>query len=111
MKIKATFSVILDIDTGGVPKEGLRKVVVDNAADMIARFNDSDLDASLDRFFVIDKETDSEEEEPIKYRNFYKCSECGHEWEDEWSCMCNDRCPDCDAEIEPYKSEEIEDEA
>lgn len=43
-----------------------------------------------------------------KYRNFYKCSECGKEWQDEWDSTCNDRCPDCDAEIEPYKSEDID---
>lgn len=42
----------------------------------------------------------------IKYRNFYRC-ECGEEWEDEWDSMCNDHCPSCDSEIEPYKSEEI----
>lgn len=33
----------------------------------------------------------------------YQCEECGVEWTDEWSCACNDRCPECDAEIEPYK--------
>lgn len=27
---------------------------------------------------------------------------------DAWSCMCNDECPVCGAEIEPYESEEIE---
>jgi len=42
------------------------------------------------------------------YRKFYKCSECGHEWEDVWDCLCNDRCPECDAEIEPYDWEEVE---
>jgi uncharacterized protein with PIN domain len=31
---------------------------------------------------------------------------CGQEWSDEWSCACNDRCPVCNAEIEPYESEE-----
>jgi DNA-directed RNA polymerase subunit RPC12/RpoP len=42
-----------------------------------------------------------------KYTNFYKCSECGTEWQDEWDCTCNDRCPNCNTEIEPYKSEDI----
>ena len=42
-----------------------------------------------------------------KFHNFYRCSECGTEWEDEWECACNDRCPNCNAEIEPYKSENI----
>lgn len=45
----------------------------------------------------------------MKYLNYYECSECGARWEDEWDCACNDKCPDCNAEIEPYKSEEIED--
>lgn len=32
----------------------------------------------------------------------YRCEACGVGWTDEWSCACNDRCPECDAEIEPY---------
>jgi predicted nucleic acid-binding Zn-ribbon protein len=35
------------------------------------------------------------------FQNFYACPRCGTEWEDGWSCMCNDRCPKCNAEIEP----------
>ena len=33
----------------------------------------------------------------------YRCDECGVGWTDEWSCACNDRCPECDAEIEPFE--------
>jgi hypothetical protein len=40
------------------------------------------------------------------FRNHYRCS-CGTEWTDEWSCTCNDRCPNCNTEIEPYLSDEI----
>jgi len=29
---------------------------------------------------------------------------CGTEWTDDWDCMCNDRCPVCNGEIEPYYS-------
>lgn len=43
-----------------------------------------------------------------KYRNFYKCSVCNREWTDAWDCCCNDRCPGCGTEIEPYKSEDID---
>ena len=43
----------------------------------------------------------------IKYRNHYRCPNDGEEWQDEWDSMCNDRCPKCNAEIQPYKSEEI----
>ena len=39
------------------------------------------------------------------FRNTYK--HCGTTWSDEWSCMCNDRCPICNAEIEPWDSEPI----
>lgn len=38
------------------------------------------------------------------FENSYHCPVCDTEWVDEWSCMCNDRCPNCDAEIEPYNS-------
>lgn len=41
------------------------------------------------------------------YLNYYK--HCNEVWEDQWSCMCNDRCPTCNAEIEPFKSEELND--
>jgi hypothetical protein len=45
-----------------------------------------------------------------RYLNFYRHDDCpedsGVEWEDRWSCACNDRCPACDREVEPYKSED-----
>jgi len=39
------------------------------------------------------------------FLNYYR--HCGTEWEDIWSCTCNDRCPECNKEITPYKSIEI----
>jgi len=38
------------------------------------------------------------------YENHYDCSECNASWTDEWSCMCNDRCPECNIETEPTSS-------
>ncbi len=38
------------------------------------------------------------------YCNHYR--HCGQEWTADWSCQCNDRCPVCNAEIEPHYSEE-----
>ena len=35
--------------------------------------------------------------------NFYVCP-CGCEWRDEWSCACDDKCPDCNAACEPVAS-------
>ena len=37
----------------------------------------------------------------------YNC-DCGEVWEDEWECACNDKCPLCNKEVEPYKFEEVE---
>jgi len=36
------------------------------------------------------------------YFKRYECSRCRTMWSDEWSCACNDRCPKCNAEIEPF---------
>ena len=43
-----------------------------------------------------------EELENNWFDNFY--THCGEEWHSGWSCMCNDRCPKCNAEIEPFES-------
>jgi len=44
--------------------------------------------------------------------NYYTHEDCPVQphvaWVDEWSCACNDRCPSCNAEIEPYYTEETE---
>jgi predicted Zn-ribbon and HTH transcriptional regulator len=42
-----------------------------------------------------------------RFINYYECSECGTNWQNEDDCTCNDRCPNCDTEIEPTKSEDI----
>ena len=41
------------------------------------------------------------------FLNHYRCPSCRVDWEDEWDCQCNDRCPSCNHEIEPYRSEAI----
>lgn len=40
------------------------------------------------------------------YRNHYSCV-CGEQWEDEWDCTCDDRCPKCDTSISPHMSEDL----
>ena len=47
----------------------------------------------------------------VRYLNQYRCPYCQTEWEDVWDCGCNDRCPDCNKEIEPYESALIEGES
>lgn len=29
--------------------------------------------------------------------NHYECDKCGCQWEDAWSAMCDDQCPNCGA--------------
>jgi len=41
------------------------------------------------------------------FLKYYRHCECGAAWTDEWSCACNDRCPKCDAEIEPYDWDDL----
>lgn len=45
---------------------------------------------------------------PVRFRNFCECPRDGTCWHGDWACTCNDRCPTCRSEIEPYKSEDIE---
>lgn len=47
------------------------------------------------------------DEEARLFRNHYRCGDCDVEWNDLWSCTCNDRCPTCGKEIEPYESEDV----
>lgn len=52
-----------------------------------------------------------------RYINHYQCDHADSleegeplaEWDDEWSCMCDDRCPVCNHATAPYESEELGD--
>ena len=39
--------------------------------------------------------------------NHYICPDCGEEWCDIWNCICKDHCPECNAEVEPTNSREL----
>ena len=55
--------------------------------------------------------SDTEQDEPL-FLNRYCCPECGHEWDDTWSCACDDECPECGArDISPYEHVKIEDDS
>lgn len=42
------------------------------------------------------------------FRNHYTCARCKGEWDDEWSCMCDDDCPHCGARhMSPDGSEDL----
>lgn len=40
------------------------------------------------------------------FTNHYRCPHDGTTWQDVWSCACNDKCPTCNKEIEPFESED-----
>jgi hypothetical protein len=42
------------------------------------------------------------EEKQPRCTNHYLCLDDNTRWDSGWSCMCNDRCPTCDAVTEPY---------
>lgn len=44
------------------------------------------------------------------FRNRYTCDRCHRDWEDEWSCMCDDDCPHCGARhMSPTDSKDLTD--
>lgn len=49
--------------------------------------------------------TESDRNDSSEFENHYLCT-CGEEWQDTWSSACNDRCPSCNREIEPYASDD-----
>ncbi|MBN9316540.1 MAG: hypothetical protein J0I99_12425 [Devosia sp.] len=42
------------------------------------------------------------------YLNHYHCQDCNAAWSDEWSCCCDDDCPQCGSRHwSPYASEDL----
>jgi hypothetical protein len=42
------------------------------------------------------------------YRNKYVCGDCNTGWVDEWSCCCDDECPNCGSgDWSPVESEDL----
>ena len=42
------------------------------------------------------------------FLNHYECARCHTRWSDEWSCMCDDDCPQCGARhMSPRDSDEL----
>lgn len=54
-------------------------------------------------------EEPKEGDEPLTFRNYYRCPGCGHEWDDVWDGQPDDDCPNCGKRhISPYTSEDAE---
>lgn len=39
-----------------------------------------------------------------RWLNHYHCVSCNEDWDDEWSCQCDDECGKCGADISPHDS-------
>ena len=60
-----------------------------------------------EEIFGINNEEVEIEDEPL-FINYYKCPYCKTKWEDEYSAMPDDDCPECGTRhISPYKSEKL----
>ena len=55
----------------------------------------------------IKKGEDAQQPQELRFVNHYHCDACDVEWEDEWSCMCDDECPECGVAHTPYQSDEL----
>ncbi|UTS82846.1 hypothetical protein [Phaeobacter piscinae] len=101
---KALWSLLTDVIQSETDSDGDVILPLDRSTDLRARILGA-LGAPILRKdilhgFKLDRDSEGE---PIVWENNYKC-DCGEEWSDEWSCQCNDRCPSCNAEIEPHTS-------
>lgn len=41
------------------------------------------------------------------FLNHYQCDRCAAAWEDDWSCMCDDDCPECGLTMSPEDSDDL----
>jgi hypothetical protein len=41
------------------------------------------------------------------FEKYHLCPRCGTDWVDEWSCTCNDKCPECHLESSPILSRDL----
>ncbi|KAF0123962.1 MAG: hypothetical protein FD152_3184 [Xanthobacteraceae bacterium] len=41
------------------------------------------------------------------FLNRYHCDACDTSWQDEWSCCCDDECPECGDDLSPEDSDDL----
>lgn len=41
------------------------------------------------------------------FLNSYHCKACKTSWQDEWSCACDDECPECGDDLSPEDSDDL----
>lgn len=55
-------------------------------------------------------DSDDSDDDGQWFINLFRCPSCDAEWHDEWSCIVNNDCPECEArDIEPYDSKQVGD--
>ena len=72
---------------------------------MIIKFKIFENKDEIDPYGEEKWEDELDKYEPIyPYINYYRCPDCDEEWEMEYDCVCDDNCPTCGEEIEPYET-------
>jgi hypothetical protein len=52
---------------------------------------------------------DPDDKVEMRWHNFYRCPDCGGEWDDCWDSQCDDDCPHCGCRhVSPYDSKKVE---
>lgn len=95
--------------------EALREIICERCTDKTTMGASPDGNLCPDCYDLVQNTPD----EDFVWLNHYRCSVCeaalpddepttdSVDWTMEWSCKCNDRCPTCNTETEPYESEWI----
>lgn len=68
---------------------------------------DPDSDRYQEIIFPVEGKKTPIKKVELNYTNYYQCSNCHTSWQDEWDCVCDDRCPKCNTTTSPYKSEDL----
>lgn len=66
-----------------------------------AKCNACDWSGKVSELITIELDEEEAEDESRWTNHFFHCD---MQWDDVWSCQCDDDCPKCHAEIEPYAS-------
>lgn len=59
-------------------------------------------------FSTVSEAPSDDLDSPSQFVNYYRCPNDGTGWSDIWTATCNDRCPACGREIEPYTSKDLD---
>jgi hypothetical protein len=69
---------------------------------LIAELYQANLNDALSVKEWLQARLDEPAQDEPRCTNSYLCQQDNVRWDAKWSCVCNDRCPTCDALVEPF---------